>query len=186
MDAPIIAAIVAASATAIGWFVTNIASTISNRRNLRESVTLKYIERQLEELYGPLNFLNLEGRQTFSELLASLGRRHVFETGKSLSESDLKTWLFWVENDLFPRNEKIKALLASKAHLYATKEVPASYLAFLDHHNSWYINHLRWKQEGIPYSWHSKVNWPPEFAKDVGRTFGELKERYAKLLSKRE
>jgi hypothetical protein len=186
MDAPVIAAIVAASATAVGWFVTNIANTISNRRTLRESVTLKYIERQLEELYGPLHFLILEGRQTFKELLASLGRRNVFLEGKSLSESDLKTWLFWVENDLFPRNEKIKALLASKAHLYATREVPASYLAFLDHHNSWYINHLRWKQEGISYSWHSKVNWPLEFALEIGKTFENLKERYAKLLSRRE
>ena len=184
MSPTVIGALVAATAAAVGWFVSYLLTTISAKRSLKQAAALKYIERQLEELYGPLAFLILEGRQTFHELLASLGRNFVFTGGDPLPDHELKTWLFWVENDFLPRNERIKTLLSTKTHLLAGADIGKSYLAFLDHYDSWYINHLRWQKEGFAYSWRSKINWPESFEQEVLDTFRELKNRHADLLRK--
>jgi hypothetical protein len=182
MNPTVTAALVAATVAVVGWFISYLLTAITERRNLKQAAALKYIERQLEELYGPLAFLILEGRQTFRELLESLGRNHVFAGDGPLPDHELKTWLFWVENDFLPRNERMKALLSTKTHLLEGPNIPISHLAFLDHHNSWSINHLRWQKQALPYSWHSKVNWPQSFGKEVLSSFEILKARHVELL----
>jgi hypothetical protein len=184
MNPTITAAIVAAAIAAVGWLITHLLALRAGTRTLRQTAALRHIERQLEELYGPLAFLVLEGRQTFRELLASLGRNYVFLADSPLPHDELNTWLFWIENDFLPRNERIKTLLSTKTHLVEGSAIPKSFLAFLDHHNSWQINHLRWQKEHIKYSWNSKVNWPNEFEKDVLNCFNALKTRHSALLEK--
>ena len=147
MNPTITASLVAATIAVIGWFISSLLASRTAVRNLKQAAALKHIEKQLEELYGPLAFLMIEGRQTFGELLDSLGRDYIFYSDHPLPEDELKTWLFWVENDFFPRNEKVKRLLASKTHLLEGDEIPDSYQSFLDHYNSWYINHLRWQKK---------------------------------------
>jgi hypothetical protein len=176
--------VVAGLVTAVGWVVTYVLSGRSERRRRRDDALLAHTERQLEELYGPLAFLVIEGKQTFRDLLASLGRKHVFGADGEISDEDLKTWLFWVDNDLLPRNDKIKRILMAKTHLIEGGEVSPDTIAFLDHHNSWKINHLRWKTEGVPYSWHSKVEWPRQFEDEILATFRLLKARYATILGR--
>jgi hypothetical protein len=126
--------------------------------------------------------LRLEGRQTFSDLRSSLGRNYIFRQDAALSDEDLRTWLFWVENDLLPRNEQIKKLLAEKTHLIEGDRVPESYLQFLDHHNSWSINHRRWREEGVEYPFHSKIIFPSDFNDEVLSTFETLKARHAEYI----
>jgi hypothetical protein len=46
--------------------------------------------------------------------------------------------------------------LSAHTHLVVGGQLPNSYIRSLDHHNSWYIGHQRWKEEGVPYSWRSK------------------------------
>ena len=182
MNPTVTASLVAATVAVVGWFIAHLLGQITARRNLKQAAAIKHIERQLEELYGPLAFLMIEGRQTFNELLDSLGRQYVFYADRPLPDDELKTWLFWVENDFFPRNERVKCLLSAKAHLMEGDAIPESYQAFLDHHNSWYINHLRWQKEGIEYSWCSKINWPEQFGVDVLKTFDELRRRHMELI----
>jgi len=184
MDTPLLVATITVAVSIIGWLVNHVLSGYRDRHNQQLVASLKYIEQQLEELYGPLAFLVLEGRRTFKDLLETLGRNCVFLEGKSLPKDELKLWLFWVENDFFPRNEKIKELLMAKTHLIEGTKIPESYLSFLDHHNSWKINHLRWQKEGVEYSWHSKINWPLEFEQDILLTFEKIKARHAEFLKK--
>ena len=133
--APVVAAVIAGFVAAVGWIVSYSLTSAANRKNLKHTAALKHIEAQLEQLYGPLAFLVLEGRQTFKELLDTLGRTYVFDSRSHISEDDLKMWLFWVDNDFLPRNQKIKDLLSQKTHLLdlTDSKMPASYLAFLDH-----------------------------------------------------
>ncbi len=176
-------AVLGAVVTALGWLVTHILSNSAENRRQRLISQLKFTEQQLEELYGPLAFLLLEGRQTFQALADTVGRDHLKDDDvDSFSESELKAWLFWVDADFFPRNEKIKELLSKKTYLIQGGEVPESYLTFLNHHNSWKISHDRWLQQGIAYGWHSKINWPDQFDNDAFYTFKELKERHAILI----
>lgn len=182
MDITLTATIILASVTIIGWLVTHTLSISAEKRRQRLVSQMEFTKQQLEELYGPLAFLILEGRQTFQDFLAAVGWSQVFEIGDPLLENELKIWLFWVENDFFPRNQKIKELLSSKTHLIEGEKVPESFLTFLDHFNSWQINHLRWKEHGIEYGWRSKITWPNKFDEDVISTFKELKKRHSILI----
>lgn len=184
MDTSVVVALIAGAVSAVGWMVNHILTERRDRIRQRTEASLKHVERQLEELYGPMAFLLYEARRTYQDLLDTLKRDYVFIKGKPLPEQELKTWLFWAEKSFLPRNEQIKELLTSKTHLIEGTRFPDSYVAFLDHQNSWSIQHKRWKEEGIEYSWHSKINWPVDFEREVIETFEFLKAKHTALLGK--
>jgi hypothetical protein len=183
MDKTLLIAVITGSVTAIGWVVNYILSSLQESRKQRLTALLKHTEQQLEQLYGPLAFLIIEGQRTFKDLLDSLGRNFVFSADIPLPPHELKMWFFWAENDLMPRNEKIKELLMTHTHLIESDHIPESYVRFLDHHHSWTVSHLRYKKDGVEYSWHSKINWPQEFSTEVLETFRTLKARHSMLIS---
>lgn len=150
----------------IGWLISHSINTRTDRRRQQLSWQVEFTAKQLQELYGPLALLVTEGRQTFDDLLDVLNRDAVFVGSKPLTPDELQAWLFWVDNDFLPRNRQIQLLLASKPHLIEGPEVPRSYIEFLKHSSSWELAHRRWKEKGVEYGWHSKVNWPRSFEKD--------------------
>ena len=182
MNPAILVAAIGAAVTAMGWLVTGILTQRREERKARTEASLRYVERQLEELYGPLAALLYEGRQIFSDLLQSYGRTYVFRQGEDLPEEELRTWLFWTEHSFLPRNRAIRDLLTAKSHLVNGSQFPESYVAFFQHESSWSIHHQRWLKEQVPYSWHSSVNWPVQFEREVLATFESLKARHAELL----
>lgn len=184
MDTALTIAILSASVTALGWLVTSILSTSADRRRQSLLAQVEFTKQQLEELYGPLAFLILEGKQSFRDMFAILGRNFLLIEGNVLPENELPVWLFWVENDFFPRNEKIKVLISSKTHLIEGEKVPESFMAFVEHYNSWMMMHKRWQQQGVKYPWYAKVGWPSEFDKEVLSTFEILKKRHSNLIGK--
>jgi hypothetical protein len=184
MQTNITVALIAGAFTAVGWLVTYILKEISDRKRHSLTAQLEHVKQQLEELYGPLTFLVLEGRRTFNNLLETLGRDIVFDNDHPLPASELKIWLFWVENDFLPRNRQIKELISAKTYLIEGGKVPNSFLKFIEHYSSWAIHHLRWKNDGTEYSWKSSVNWPSSFEEDVVDTFHKLKKRHAELIGR--
>jgi hypothetical protein len=70
----------------------------------------------------------------------------------------------------------------TNTHLIEGNELPASYHRFLERYSSWKLDHLRWQKDGVEYSWHSRINWPTEFDRDIHNTFQSLKERHTLLL----
>lgn len=182
MEIKLQVAIVAATVSVIGWIANHLFTSWRDRKAKKHEALLSYTEKQLEELYGPLAFLIIEGRRTFKDLLSILGRKYVFLKDVEISEEEFETWMFWAENDFMPRNEKIKELLMKNTHLIDGEGIPESYVTFLDHCNSWQINHLRWKTDKKEYSWRSKIDWPKQFSKDVLDTFYHLRKRHATLI----
>lgn len=168
--------------SAVGWLISHALTVRSEQRRQQLIWQLEFASEQLEKLYGPLAFLITEGEQTFRDLLTKLGRDYVFDINDSIPPQDLKTWLYWAESDLMPRNRQIQTLLASKPHLIEGARMPTSYIDFLHHHSSWELAHRRWKEQGVEYSWHSAINWPRHFEKEVLDTFAEIKGRHAVLL----
>jgi hypothetical protein len=69
-------------------------------------------------------------------------------------------------------------------HLIEGNTMPDNYLRFLDHYNSWSMEHLRWKNEGLEYSWRSKIEYPQEFDQEVIQTFHKIKKRHANYLER--
>ncbi|UKY50807.1 hypothetical protein [Streptomyces inhibens] len=181
MDSTFLAAVIAAAVTAGGWLVNHTLSARADLKRRKAEARLTHIENQLEQLYGPLLFLIKEGRSAFHDFCETLGHNYVFAPGRPLSPEEQELWLFWVDREFMPRNEAIQDLLSSKTHLIAGHQMPDSYMAFIDHYNSWRVTHLRWKEKGVPYSWHSKVNWPQSFETDVITTYERLKSLQIQL-----
>ncbi|HEX8602813.1 MAG TPA: hypothetical protein VF774_09230 [Pseudoduganella sp.] len=176
------AAIIATTGAVIGWFINHWLTTGREEKHRRAEAQLKFVERQIEQLYGPLAATLYEGRRTFIDLLDSLGRDFVFSPDRELSEGELRTWLFWAETEFLPRNEYIKILIKTKAHLIYGGEFPESYVDFLDHCNSWAVRHRRWKEQQVEYSWRSNVEWPDNFETEAIETFKALKRSHADLI----
>src|SRR5689334_22228824 len=88
MDIALTIAILGASVSVIGWVVTHILTTSAERRRQRLIFQMEFTKQQLEELYGPLAFLVLEGHQSSHDLRTSLDLRQFFDKGTlhSLSE----------------------------------------------------------------------------------------------------
>ncbi|WP_059009722.1 hypothetical protein [Streptomyces specialis] len=175
MDVTLAAALIAAVVTAGGWLANHLLATRAERLRRRREARLAHVERQLSELYGPLFFLVHEGKSSFEDFCRNLGRPYVFGPGGTITPEDLDVWLFWVDQDFMPRNQEVQRLLSSKAHLIVGETMPDSYLAFMDHYNSWRVSHLRWREKGVPYRWTAATNWPVEFGRDVITTYAELK-----------
>jgi hypothetical protein len=181
MNTALIVAILGAVVTAFGWLITYILSSSTARRHQRLIAQVEFTKQQLEELYGPLAFLIWEGEQSNRELEEIVGSDF---WDHSIEEDKLKTWLFWVENDIFPRHQKIVDLLSRKTYLIEGERMSESFLEFLSHSHSWTINHERWQKQSIAYSWHSKLRYPLEFNKEVLSTFAYLKKHHSILIGK--
>jgi hypothetical protein len=180
MDTALLIALFGAIVTALGWLV----NAFVERRRQRLLSQLDYTKQQLEELYGPLAFLVLEGQQSARDFDAMFGGKDIRVQGSDLSENELALWNFWIENDFFPRHDKIKTLISSKTHLIEGEKVPESFLAFVQHHNSWLMDHKRWQQQGVKYPGYSKIAWPWKFNEEVLSTFEMLKKRHSILIGK--
>ncbi|MBD3192974.1 MAG: hypothetical protein GF308_20220 [Candidatus Heimdallarchaeota archaeon] len=185
MDTALLVAIITATASVLSWVINSIFTSWKEKRKEKFEARLEFIDKQLEELYGPLAFLVHEGEHSFKSIFRTNRRRWVSLRGdKPIPEEQLALWIFWVENDFFPRNEKIKQLLMEKTHLIEGSKVPESFLHFMEHYNTWKLEHQRWKEEGIEYSFLSRVKFPEDFNDEVLTTFKSLKKEQNKFLDK--
>jgi hypothetical protein len=180
----LISTAIATAFAAIGWVVNYILTGYRDRENQRSTASLKFIERQLEELYGPLVFLAWEGRRTFEDLKETLGRSEAEGIFPLRSDQERDLWLFWFDKDLLPRHTKVQELLMAKTHLIEGAKMPDSYLQFLDYHNALKIDYLRWKEQGTVYPSKPRVPFPYEFERDTISTFESLKKQHVKYLKK--
>lgn len=152
------------------------------REQHRREATLRHIERQLSDLYGPLTFLLLEGDQVFEDLCDDFGedwregKRYLTEDG------EIKKWIYWAENYFIPRNREIQELLSQQSHLIEGDRLPQGFQDFARHHASWTLEMKRWREKGVGDGLFSRHSWPVEFSKEVESTFQRLKQRHARLL----
>jgi hypothetical protein len=164
---------------------------------------MEFTKLQLEELYGPLVYLIMEGQYSFSEatIILSSARKissmeHVDHEnqqmdassrfGENISDTivgrNYEAWKYWVDNEFLPRNEKIKDLIANQTHLIEGEEMPTSWLDFIEHHNSWKSSLDRWQKGLAKYPLTSRTPWPRAFDDNILSTFSLLKKRQSDLM----
>ena len=69
METSVLVALIAAAVAVLGWVVAHYLEQRRTRAAERLSSQIAYRERQLSELYGPLAFLLIQGRQAFADVL---------------------------------------------------------------------------------------------------------------------
>lgn len=192
-------AVAAVAVPVIGWFATSALQSAGEVRRQRITAVLEHTGKQLEQLYGPLTTLLIEGQQAWHTCLRSLDRDPANPNASEelraalsgegtvrLTAEEQERWVFWIENAFFPRNDAIQKLLAEKAHLIEGPPdgplIPRSYVQFLEHHNGWKMQHRLWREQGRPYPWCWTSSWPDTFTDEVALTFRALKARYDQFL----
>jgi len=185
LEVAVIVSIIAGTVSIIGWIINHILADYREEKKQNIMRNLENINQQLSELYGPLVFLCYEGQISFNDL-----REIITKNNKDIKDADnikienQKLWQFWVENDFFPRNEKMLRILMEKTHLIEGAKLPVYIIQFIEHYNSWKIAHERWKKEGIEYSGSSKIEYPSTFDEEIIKTFSKLKQLQNKYLTK--
>jgi hypothetical protein len=138
------------------------------------------IDRQLVELYRPLVALVEESRLAHVEFKKKEGRQEILPTDRTLTDEEMKRWIDQIEKVIFPRNEKMCALIRSKGDLAEGPE-PAGWKALLEHQDGWRADHDRWRKEGVAYPFHAQTGFPRSLERELKATIAALEERKAAL-----
>lgn len=114
---PVLAAFI--GATVAGGF--SVLSFLLMRRKenttRREQAALQHLQRQIEELYGPLLGHLQRTRVVFEVAMARLRRPDGTMKFFELDEDEKKLWLFFNNTYLLPTNKEIAQLLQTKSFL---------------------------------------------------------------------
>jgi len=169
-------ALLALVVTIFGWYATYFYTKRREDRTRRLEAKLKHMERQIDELYGPLHAL-------IQQIFAVWQVREDLLKVSALTEAQKEAARDVIWREFFrPIHEQIQVLLRTKLHLVQGK-VPYSFEEYLQHAVNEATQHALFDklQIDIPGTTQRK-GWPKEFAKDVFLSLRHIREDYDESL----
>ena len=138
------------------------------------------IDRQLVELYRPFSSMVEESRLSYVAFKKKEGRQESLPTDRTLTDEEMKRWIDHIEKEIFPRNDRMCALIRSKRGLAESPE-PASWQALLEHQDGWREDHDKWRKEGVAYPFHARTSFPRTLERELKASIAALEERKSAL-----
>jgi len=138
------------------------------------------IDRQLTELYRPFSSMVEESRLSYVAFKKKEGRQESLPTDRTLTDEEMKRWIDHIEKEIFPRNDRMCALIRSKRGL-AERPEPASWQALLEHQDGWREDHEKWRKEGVAYPFHARTSFPRTLERELQASIAALEQRKAAL-----
>jgi hypothetical protein len=179
----LIGAASAAVVAALGWLIVHV---LASRRDLvarRDSAARDHLEKQIEQLYGPLLGLIQHSRSAFAVAARILPRdQHGQVEFGRFSARDGEIWRFFVEDYFLPVNAKIRVLIRSNMHLLEAGILPKTFADFFSHEVQFEALHRLWKEKGVDSSGVASLGWPTDFEADVQTTLDALRLRHQVFL----
>lgn len=167
--------IVAGLFTVIGWIVTRYREDATRRRE----ATLRHLQRQIEELYGPLYGLLRQSKVTYDVAkkvlpLRTNGRLAI----ERFEPKQQELWEHFVDHYLRPLNSQMSEIIRTKMYLLEGGVMPESFSNYLEHAAQSEAVHALRTPEAIKLVdvW---VAFPTGFPDDVEKTLYELVHRYS-------
>jgi hypothetical protein len=182
MSSQIQSALIAAIVVAIGWLVTYYLMLKKERILKSEEIALRFLERQIEELYGPLYGLINESKMIYDVVKMKVPTQNGNVFQEKFTQEHWDIWRYFVEKHFLPHNKEISNLIKTKMHLLNTIELPKSFIAFLDHTVQFELLHNLWKDTGISATNIKGKGWPSSFNTDVNNTLQMLRESHDNYL----
>jgi len=192
--ATMVAGALAALVVIIGWYVTHQSNKRREDLGRRREAQRRFVERQLEELYGPLHGLIVQ-----CEILSHLALNTVRDAGgasdgltnvsSTITRDEVvpyRRWRFYVDQFILPTYREIVTLLRQHIHLVhmmGTSQPPDSFNTFLKHAASFELfERLRTDQDNVPGRAREVATaWPAAFKPDVERHLQALRNEYHRL-----
>jgi hypothetical protein len=168
---PIIAALT-------GALAAGIFSLLTLRRKSREEASLRHLQRQIEDLYGPLYGL-IQFAEAINEIeMLRLPAGSRDERGRPRDEEGGKVIRFFREHYYLPLNQQIVELIRTKVYLLDSDVIPKSFNDFIRHAAQLDCFHQLWKEADISTHGVKPIEYPLNFKSDVERTLNELRREY--------
>jgi hypothetical protein len=168
--------------TVIGWNVSNSLAKRREAETRRAEATLKHIERQIEEFYGPLLCLI---EQIFN--VWTVRENLLFPPGRpsSIAATDPRRneiFTFFQTRYFFPFHEKIRDVLASRLYLVDGGSVPESFSQYLEHSTQQVVQHRLYADFAVSTDHIPGVPWPDAFYDDVKTSLDGLMAKHERCL----
>ena len=171
----LLAALISAGVTVAGWRV------VKQRQERDED--LRLVQRQMEELYGPLRGL-LYQQQTAYNIVTQLvpTKANGHPDIPSFSPEEKTTWDFCANTYMIPIQRQMRELMFAKIHLLTSTELPASFVKFIANTTQFeYLHRLASEPQVHTLDKVDAKEWPTTFGSDVDETLAELKTQYDQL-----
>lgn len=113
----------------LGYFLTY----WNNLRLSRHHARLELVNRRIDEFYGPLFIITRTITAAYQAQLAKLGRKTVYEEGRTLTPAEWEDNYAWVVAVYAPLEEELSSLITHKAHLLREQAIPEPLLTLVAH-----------------------------------------------------
>jgi hypothetical protein len=141
--APWIAAIISLAVA----LVAAISAYWNSRLLARRQDSLRRINSQLEELYGPLLALAFTGDAAWKAFRSKFKPDTKYAvTGHELTDEERALWIRWMTHVFMPANRLSVELIRSKAHLMLGEAMPACFLEMAAHVAGWEVVIKQWEE----------------------------------------
>ncbi|MDQ4077006.1 MAG: hypothetical protein M3220_12260 [Chloroflexota bacterium] len=170
----LIGALVGGAVSAIGWYV----SWKKEQSGRRQEASLRHLQRQIEEFYGPLRGLIVQSRTIYEVAKKDLPKRDDGRLNvREFTHDEHRRWNHFVDSYLRPLNQQVSDLIRTKLYLVEGGVLPESFEKFLEHAaQSEAVHSLRDQGSGrLGDVW---VPYPVQFETDVKKTLDFLVARY--------
>jgi hypothetical protein len=178
MQPEVLLAVLAAVVTAAGWFVTYFLAKRQEdaRRRLEQSV--RHVERQIEEFYGPL--FNLVHQVVIAnhvqhKILAGTAK------GKVDAEQAEAVRRFFRERYFFPVHAEINQILKTRLHLVEGAEMPEVFYRYVKHAVQEQAQSSLWQEHRIDTSFVPGEPYPNDLYQAAKGGLDRLMQEYERL-----
>lgn len=173
MNVAVAGPLIAAVVTAVGWLVAHVLQQRRDFTKRMQEAESEYIQRQIEELYGPLSNLATQIVVT----------NHVlYEFLRSSPEEVVRVEEVFYFEYFRPLHQKARELLKSKLHLVEGSGLPETFYAYLKASMQEEIQRGLWKEHKIDTSKVKGQLYPDSFTFEVQETLKMLLAKYDSLL----
>lgn len=182
MDNNILAALIGAGVAGlvsmVALFLNNSLEQKKDDEARRRELKIAYLERQIEELYGPVWGLIEQSRRLYEVTCKDLPRHPDGRLARDqFTREQTVEYNFIKENYFIPIHTQIAEILCTKMHLVDQKELPDSFVEFFGYaaltRSSYQL--MKEKQIGHLDQMVKKVKWPHSFNQDIKRKLEELR-----------
>ena len=179
MQLPTIALIVTVALAFIGYFASYINNLVLARRKER----LDFINKAINDFYGPLYVITHVGQTAYMAFVAKIGKQNDPNLEKPLTEKEFAEWRLWVVNVFMPMNERYENLLLENAYLIQEKDMPECVLRFITHVSAYKPVIKKW-ESGDYSEQFSIIDFPEELLGYATRAYRSLKDEQLRLIGK--
>lgn len=162
-----------------GYFATYINNLILARRKER----LDFINKAINDFYGPLYVATHAGNTAYRAFVARLGKADDPNLDKPLTEGEFAEWRLWIINVLMPLNEWREKLILENAYLIQERDMPECILHFLTHASVYKAIIRKW-EDGDYSERFSIIEYPDELLGYATKNYRSLKDEQLRLIGK--